>query len=141
MENPPSNVWLGFSAEHQRTFDERWEVVKDLPYAVRFLSYEPALGPIDLPQSVSGSLHWVIYGGETSTRREVARIADLDWARDIRRQCSSHGIAYWFKQTGSWIDGHWYGKSSKIHREKHALLDGELVRELPHIPLNNHSTH
>jgi protein gp37 len=44
---PARNIWFGITAENQATFDERWPWLRDSPVAVRFVSYEPALGPID----------------------------------------------------------------------------------------------
>jgi protein gp37 len=44
---PLPNVWLGVSCEDQRTADERIPLLLETPAAVRFVSYEPALGPVD----------------------------------------------------------------------------------------------
>jgi len=59
-----SNVWLGTTAEDQTRFDARWKRLKKIPAVVRFISYEPALGPVRLPSN--GSLpDWLISGGES----------------------------------------------------------------------------
>ena len=78
------NVWLGTSVETQR-YVGRAEIVAALSSAVRFLSCEPLLGPLDL-RSVLGreGINWVIVGGE---RGHGARPMDIDWVRDLRRQC------------------------------------------------------
>lgn len=128
---PPSNAWLGFSSENQAWFDRRWPVVRDLPFSVRFASYEPALGPIRLRDDHRGQLDWVIFGGETSLRRSESRPADLQWARDMHMDCARLGVAFWFKQTGNWIGNRWVGKSSAVFAESHALLDGEVVHQVP----------
>ena len=128
---PPPNAWLGFSAENQSWFDRRWAIVRELPFTVRFSSYEPALGPIRLHEEHRGRLHWMIYGGETSVRRNESRPADLQWARDMREDCAMLNVAFWFKQTGNWIDGHWVGKTSATFGAAHNLLDGVVVQQLP----------
>jgi protein gp37 len=77
---PPPNVWLGISAEDQPCFDQRWPLLRETP-ALRFISYEPALGPVRLPDK--GVLpDWVIFGGESG--RPLYRQMDPQWARDMR---------------------------------------------------------
>jgi protein gp37 len=133
---PLKNVWLGFSAGLQKRFDERWPIIRDIPAVKRFCSYEPALGPLVLPQECGGRLSWLIAGGETSTRKGVARPMDLDWARTIRDQCAALHIPYFFKQTGNWLPGAdgkvaWFGKSSRTYRERFEILDGQRWHALP----------
>lgn len=127
---PPRNVWLGISGENQDWFDRRWKIIRDLPFAIKFLSYEPALGPIRLNESHRG-LSWVIFGGETSMRRDKARPTNLDWARDIRDDCARLKIPFWFKQTGNWLNGSWVGKTATLYRAEHDKLDGRIIHELP----------
>lgn len=130
--SPPRNAWLGFSAENQNWFDRRWAIVRELPFSTRFTSYEPALGPIRLDdEEHRGRLHWMIYGGETSLRRNESRPADLQWARDMRDDCARLNVAFWFKQTGNWIGNRWVGKSSAAFAVSHNLLDGVVVHQLP----------
>ena len=94
------NVWLGTSVEHQAAADERIPLLLDTPAAVRFLSCEPLLSDIDLSAYLcleeARQLDWVIVGGESG---EHYRPMDLDWARSIREQCQTAGIAYFFKQS------------------------------------------
>lgn len=60
------NVWLGVSVENQETADKRIPELLKIPAAVRFLSVEPLLGPIDLTRWLAtGGIHWVIVGGES----------------------------------------------------------------------------
>lgn len=108
------NVWLGVSAEDQRRADERTPDLLATPAAIRFVSAEPLLGPIDfqsrplhVPDHDSGGhvpalLHidWVIVGGESGPN---ARPMHPDWARSIRDQCAAAGTAFFFKQHGEWI--------------------------------------
>lgn len=120
---PLPNVWLGVSAEDQRRADERIPELLATPAAVRFVSAEPLLGPIDFTYlradsiltldaltglhadcegAVEGvidtpdpKLDWVIVGGESGPD---ARPMHPDWARQIRDQCAAEGTAFFFKQ-------------------------------------------
>ncbi|HUX01348.1 MAG TPA: phage Gp37/Gp68 family protein [Phycisphaerae bacterium] len=126
---PLNNVWLGVTTENQRTADERIPILLDTPAAVRFVSVEPMLGPVDLrmgdnmgPDEDTGagcvscdiggrrhqhyvgercgrSLDWVICGGETGPG---ARPMDPEWARDLRDQCKEAGVPFFFKQMGGY---------------------------------------
>jgi protein gp37 len=91
----PQNVWLGTTAEDQARFDHRWPILREIPAAVRFISYEPAIGPLQL---FSGGYQpdWLICGGESG---HGARMMDLEWARDIRNECAARGVRFFFKQT------------------------------------------
>ncbi|MCP4248061.1 MAG: phage Gp37/Gp68 family protein [bacterium] len=93
------NVWCGASVENQATCDERIRHVLRCPSAVRFLSIEPMLGSIRIPQSALRNLHWVIVGGESGPG---ARPMHPDWARSIRDQCAAAGVPFFFKQWGAW---------------------------------------
>lgn len=106
---PLPNVWLGVSAEDQDRANERIPLLLDTPAAARFVSYEPALGPIDfrvVPIPVTGArelatsrLDWIIVGGESGPR---ARPFDLAWARSVIQQCRRPGAAAVFvKQLGA----------------------------------------
>lgn len=124
---PLPNVWLGVSVEDQAAADSRVPVLLDTPAAVRFLSCEPLLGPVQLTairdreyivnglsgawerslpewegevESVPGGPHvdWVIVGGESGPN---ARPFDVAWARSIVAQCRTAGVAVFVKQIGS----------------------------------------
>lgn len=89
------NVWLGFTAEDQAHFDRRWPIIRDIPAAVRFCSYEPAIGMLRLPTDVRGQLHWLICGGESGPgHREM----HPGWEWSVRDDCGELGISYFFKQ-------------------------------------------
>jgi protein gp37 len=103
---PLANVHLGVSCEDQAHADERIPDLLATPAAVRFVSAEPLLGPIDFRQSFANSLNkirqgstisWIIVGGESGKK---ARPMHPDWARDIRDQCAKAGTAFFFKQWG-----------------------------------------
>lgn len=95
----PLNVWLGATCESQEWLDKRMGDLLAAPAAVRFISYEPALGPIDLAAWLKkkSPLHWVICGGESGPH---ARPFDLAWARDVQSQCRIHSVAFFMKQLG-----------------------------------------
>lgn len=116
--NVPPNVWLGVSAERQQEADARIPDLLATPAAVRFVSAEPLLGPIDFrgigthcpTHDFSGGfcvgkcpdrrrLDWIIVGGESGSG---ARPMHPDWARSIRDQCAEAGVAFFFKQWGEW---------------------------------------
>lgn len=125
---PPPNVWIGVSVDDQKWADIRIPALLDTPAAVRWLSCEPLLGPVDLsawmpprprwgpeypePTSPTGvpvqdlvvppSLDWVVVGGESGKEvdRPIARM-DLDWALSIWDQCRTSGAAFHFKQLGT----------------------------------------
>jgi protein gp37 len=100
---PPPNVWLGVSVENQHFADERIPLLLATPAAVRFISAEPLLGPIDfgsaeLRRNYYGHLDWVILGGESGPG---ARRFDLAWARLIVQQCQAAAVPCFVKQLGS----------------------------------------
>lgn len=94
------NVWLGVSVEDQAAADLRIPALLDTPAAIRFLSCEPLLGPIDL--SGTRNLDWVIVGGESG---HGARSAEMSWVRSIAEQSQFHGVATFVKQLGSVLGG------------------------------------
>jgi protein gp37 len=112
---PRHNVWLGVSIEDQATADERIPLLQQTPAAVRWVSYEPALGAVDLERggfsllspmkSPSGTqwpgLNWVVCGGESGPK---ARPMHPDWARSMRDQCQAAGVPFFFKQWGEWVE-------------------------------------
>lgn len=106
-----SHVHLGVSVEDQRAADERIPHLLKTPAAVRFLSCEPLLGPVDLQYpAFNGAdslgrlegLHWAIAGGESGPG---ARPMHPDWARSLRDQCQAAGVPFFFKQWGEWTPG------------------------------------
>lgn len=130
---PLSHIWLGVSVEDQATADARIPLLLRTPAAVRFVSYEPALGPVRLWHEMSNGalmnlgpvangrgLDWVIMGGESGPG---ARPMDPDWARSVRDQCQAAGVPFFFKQ--------WGGVRKK---DAGALLDGREWREWPACP-------
>lgn len=91
---PLPNVWLGVSVENQDML-RRIDVLKDVPAAVRFVSFEPLLE--DLGALILDRIDWAIVGGESGPK---ARLFRLNWAANILRQCRPADVAFFFKQTG-----------------------------------------
>lgn len=118
---PWPNVWLGVTAENQEQYDKRIPLLLQIPAAVRFVSIEPMLGPIDVkkwlfhddcdhydcdgdcPVGLNppfAGIDWVICGGESGPG---ARPVHPDWVRSLRDQCQAAGVPFFFKQWGEWI--------------------------------------
>ena len=100
---PLPNVWLGTSVENQRWADVRIPLLLDTPAAIRFLSCEPLLGPVDLFAwniDRGTRVDWIICGGESGPH---ARPMHPDWARQLRDDCLTAGIPFHFKQWGEWV--------------------------------------
>jgi protein gp37 len=102
---PLPNVWLGVSVEDQHWADIRIPALLETPAAVRWLSAEPLLGPIDLTRGLLAALlrqgpAWVVVGGESGSN---ARPMHPGWARDLQQQCHQAGVPFLFKQWGNWV--------------------------------------
>jgi protein gp37 len=111
------NIWMGVSIENQ-DYVQRANFLKRVPAKVRFLSCEPLLGPLEL--NLDG-IHWVLIGGESGHR---CRPMDLEWARSIRDQCESAGVACFVKQLG--------GYPNKRHEIADFPID-LMVQEFPYL--------
>jgi protein gp37 len=125
------NIWLGVTAENQQRANERIPKILELPAPVHFVSVEPMLEPIDMTEAIYGPeprgmnafgftdgfgyeafIEWVICGAETGPS---ARLLDLEWARDLRDQCKSAGVPFFFKKAGN----------------KKSIPDDLMIREYP----------
>lgn len=116
------NVWLGVSVETQEHADKRIPLLLETPAAVRFLSCEPLLGPVDLSRWFAfddHGVHWVIVGGESGAG---ARPMAEAWARDIRDDCLHHDVPFFLKQLGGFPD-----KRGDVK----AVLDGRRWVQMP----------
>lgn len=100
---PSPRIWLGFSAERQQEFDERWHHIKPLAQQgwQVFVSCEPLLSRILLPDDMGDMPRkaWIIAGGESGA---AARQTHPDWFRDLRDRCGELGLPFFFKQWGEW---------------------------------------
>ncbi len=137
------NVWLGVTAENQEWFDRRWKHLQDIPATIKFISYEPALGPLRLPKN-GPFPDWLISGGESGCG---ARPMDPQWVRHIIRDCRRFGVAPFHKQWGNYRNNPLVtergmspadAKSLDECGKGGGLVDGELVREFP---TRRNSTH
>lgn len=110
----PRNIWMGVSVENTAVAG-RVDDLRTVPAAIRFLSCEPLLGPLD-DLSLDG-IDWVIVGGESGPR---ARPMEPNWVLDLRERCRARGIPFFFKQWGG-------VRKDRTGRE----LDGRTYDELP----------
>jgi protein gp37 len=99
-------VWLGVSVENQEYADKRLPVLRFIPAAIRWASYEPALGPVDFAPYLD-LLSWIVVGGESGPG---ARPFNLSWALSTVDVCLNAGTAPYVKQLGanavrSYMDG------------------------------------
>ena len=92
------NVWLGATIVNQEEADRDVPKLLETPAAVRFVSYEPALGPVDWARYPG--IDWIIVGGE-STQGAKARPFGPSWAEDTIEQAREIGAAPFVKQLGS----------------------------------------
>ena len=92
------NVWLGVTAENQTYFDQRWKHLQNIPAVIKFISYEPALGPLRLPTH-GPYPDWLISGGESGGG---ARPVNPQWVRDIIADCRRRGVVLFHKQWGTY---------------------------------------
>jgi len=113
----PPNVWQGVSVESVR-YMSRIAHLRAVPAHVRFLSVEPLLGPI--PNLPLDGIHWVIVGGESGPDH---RPVEPGWVREIRDQCTTARVPFFFKQ--------WGGRTPKSGGR---ILDGQTWNELPQFP-------
>jgi protein gp37 len=109
-----ANVWIGVSIENRR-FVHRADYLREVDAAVRFISAEPLLGPLE-GLDLSG-IGWLIAGGESGPGHRPVR---REWLRELRDRCQDEGVAYFFKQWGG-------------HRPKSGgrELDGETWSQMP----------
>jgi protein gp37 len=112
----PANLWMGVSVEDASVL-YRVDDLRGVPVAVRFLSCEPLLGPLD-GLDLAG-IGWVIAGGESG---QGYRPVDARWVTGIRDQCMADGVPFFFKQ--------WGGRTPKAGGRE---LDGRVWSEMPDI--------
>lgn len=93
----PPNVWLGITCGSQPEYDRDWPKLSELKPRVRFISYEPALGPLSILSPSGRGPDWIICGGESGPH---ARPMHPKWARALRDECEAADVAFFFKQWG-----------------------------------------
>ncbi|WP_319413384.1 DUF5131 family protein [uncultured Cohaesibacter sp.] len=90
------NVWLGTSVENSDVA-HRVKELQAVSATVRFISFEPLIGPIG--NLNLDNIHWAIVGGESGP---AARPIREEWIDEIHRLCRKHDTAFFFKQWGTW---------------------------------------
>lgn len=121
--NWPENVWMGVSVENS-DYVSRIDCLRNTGAAVKFLSLEPLLGPLDALNLES--VDWVIVGGESGPG---ARPIEYEWVKSILAQCKDAGVAFHFKQwggvnkkkTGRLLDGRSWDEYPKSHQTDESL--------------------
>lgn len=115
----PAHVWIGTSVGTQQTAEKRIDYVLDVPAPIIFLSCEPLVEWVMLSTWLAqGRISWVICGGYSGSQY---RPMDLAWARSLREECRTYGVAFFMKQLGS------------VYARQHSLHDwkGEAMEEFP----------
>ncbi len=110
----PENIWMGASVESNQ-YVWRADFLRRVPAAVRFISAEPLLGPLD--SLCLDGIDWLITGGESGVR---SRPCQYEWVADLRDRCVRQGVAFFHKQ--------WGGRTPKANGRE---LDGRTWDELP----------
>lgn len=98
----PHNVWMGTTVENQKNAEARLPELAEIPAAVRFISAEPLLGPLEISGWLGSTINWVITGGESGAK---ARPSSPSWFRGLLRQCMEAEVPFHFKQWGDWAPG------------------------------------
>jgi protein gp37 len=140
------NVWLGTTAEDAISYQQRVNHLLALPAVVKFVSYEPALGPLGTIEVQGETPDWIIIGGESGVRADFARPTQPQWARDAIAECRRHSVAPFLKQWGSYSnnplvieDGLTIEEAMQVDPPANGKgggkLDGEIWREFPSDPV------
>lgn len=112
-----AHIWWGVSVENQRHGVPRIDELRAAPASVRFLSVEPLLE--DLGELNLDGIHWMIVGGESG---HGARPMEQEWVMNLRDQCKTAGVSFFFKQWGG------------VQKRKHGrLLEGCTYDEMPEV--------
>ena len=111
------HIWMGVSVEDAK-HKARIDLLRSTAARVKFLSLEPLLGPVG-KLNLKG-IDWVIVGGESGPK---ARPMQPAWVRDVRDQCKTAHVPFFFKQ--------WGGTNKKAAGR---VLDGRTWSEMPARP-------
>ena len=112
----PKNIWMGVTVENS-DYVYRMHDLGRTPAFIKFVSMEPLLGPIS--KFPYNKVDWVIVGGESGPK---ARLIEERWVLEIRNQCITHSIPFFFKQWGG------------VNKKKNGrLLDGKYWEQSPKI--------
>jgi len=109
----PGNLWMGVTVERQ-DYADRVDRLRSTLAAVKFVSAEPLIGPLDIDLT---GMDWLIVGGESGPH---ARPMDPEWVRSLRDKCIGAGVPFFFKQWGG------------VHKKRNGReLDGRIWEEFP----------
>lgn len=108
----PDNLWIGVSIEDQKSADKQILILLQIPAAVKWVSYEPALEYVDFAGDDGGhyffpfenelgtitpGIDWIVMGAETGHK---ARPFNIEWGKETRDQCKQSGVPFFFKSAG-----------------------------------------
>jgi hypothetical protein len=136
------NVWLGATAEDASAYRQRVPHLLKVPSAIHFVSYEPAIGPLERLDIDGLFPDWLIIGGESGVRSDLIRRTDPQWVRDAIAECRRFGIAPFLKQWGTYKNNPYVAEGAYTVQEAMQFdpsengkgggkLDGHLCREFP----------
>jgi protein gp37 len=136
------NVWLGTTTEDAIAYRQRASFLLNVPAAIHFVSYEPAIGPLGQLDIDGLFPDWVIIGGESGVRSDLIRLTNPQWARDVIAECLRLGAAPFLKQWGTYRNNPYVVESGltelqamKVDLPENgkggAKLDGALWRKFP----------
>ncbi len=110
----PHNLWMGVTVENSN-LTERIDLLRQTGARVKFLSCEPLLS--SLPGLNLQDIDWVIVGGESG---RTPRPIKEEWVIDIKEQCQTANVAFYFKQ--------WGGTNKK---KAGKILEGKIFNQMP----------
>jgi protein gp37 len=116
----PNNVWMGVTVENNR-YLQRIDDLRNIPARIKFISFEPLLGPITNINLTN--IDWVVVGGESGPE---ARPMSPSWVKYLRNQCLAANVPFFFKQWGGF-------NKKKAGR----MLDGRTWDEMPDLSLQD----
>jgi protein gp37 len=136
------HVWLGTTAEDAGAYQQRVPHLLRVPAAIHFVSYEPAVGPLERLDLDGLFPDWLIIGGESGVRSDLIRHTDPQWARRAIAECRRLGVAPFLKQWGTYKNNPYVVEDSHSLQQAMQLdppdngkgggkLDGRLWREFP----------
>jgi len=134
LRDPLRHVWLGVTGENEEWYTKRVDILNSIPAAVRWVSYEPSLGPIAhaIEHTPLLAIDWLIIGGE-SAQGSAARPFAIEWAEDAITACRGYGIVPFVKQLGDapTYHGRPYPIRTRAGTEPSEWPESIRVREFP----------
>jgi protein gp37 len=136
------NVWLGTTAEDQAAYRQRVGHLLKVPAVVHFVSYEPAMGPLQTLAIEDRLPDWLIIGGESGVSADKVRPTRPEWVRTAISECRRLGVRPFLKQWGTYANNPGVVEQGLTNSEAAlldppsngkggGLLDGRLWREFP----------